>query len=338
MSISVYVDKDSRFGYAQQTTWGTKNVSSMVELETEPFVIKPAMNVLETNRAHQQRYDKDGDTIIDMKGALHTVSPPAFLAKKLEMDIFLYTLFQHVVETDLGAGSGPYKYVFTFPQTQPDFTANGGKFLTLGVSLPVSGRDLTLADVISRQLTLACVPGTQNGYLTLAPEMVGRIYDGADTISSFAAASSATFFNWHAMTAKIGSTELVKGPEGFTLVLGNDADKVGAEVVSGNEYFQTYVLKKYTAELTAQFLWDATTRSAFDKWLSGTAESGLDLSWGTADTDGYLDLAFNGKYNDSDISLTPEGNYVTLHLKCSGTYGSTEPVQITQVHATDRSW
>jgi len=273
-----------------------------------------------------------------MKGAIHTVSPPAFLAKKLEMDIFFYTLFQHVTETDLGAGSGPYGYVFTFPQTQPDFTANAGKFLTLGVSMPVSGRDFSLADVISRQLTIACVPGTDNGYMTLAPEMVGRIYDGSDTITSFAAASSASFFNWHAMTAKMGSTELVKGPNGFSLVLGNDADKVGSEVVGGNEYFQTYALKKYTAELTAQFLWDATTRAAFDKWLAGTAESGLTLEWGTADTDGYLKFSFNGKYNDQDTELTPEGDYVTLHLKASGTYGSTEPVQINMVHTTDRAW
>jgi len=55
MSIAIFVDKDSKFGYAQQSAWGTKNVTSMVELETEPFVIKPALNVLELNRAHQQR-------------------------------------------------------------------------------------------------------------------------------------------------------------------------------------------------------------------------------------------------------------------------------------------
>lgn len=333
--MNIYVDKDFKFGWAEQSAFGTKVVASMTELECEPFEFKPTTNTLELNRAHQQRYAKDGDTIVDTKGALHELTPPAFLAKKDEVDQFLYMVFQNVAEN----ATTPFEKVFTFGQTQPDFAGDAGHFMTFGASSPESSEDWTIVDTICRTLTLSCAPNDQNGYMTANAELIARSFNQSDAITSIntvADGAIADFYNWHDLTAQVDSTDLVLGPNGVQIAITNSANKVGSDAAG---LFQSYVLGMYGVTYTAQFLYDASTIAALVLWLANTAEADHTLSWGTGGgADGDLDFAFNGKYTDWSHQLTQDGVYATLTMKCSGTYGSTEPITVTHSNAVDRGW
>jgi len=337
MAITFYNGQDEQYSLIDQSTWGdapaTNDASQGIHVAEWDF--KPTVTFLEPNRAKAQRYHLTTDLTAHEKGALHEVSLPAIPAVKDQVDKFLYGVMQNVSE----GTSADFTKTFTFPQTQPDFTASAGYFTTLVNKMPVSSTSHYVNDAIIRDLTFTCAPNTNDGMLTVEATFVGRdhneTFNYSGTITYPDVAVGSDFYFFHDMVTKsVAGTGVVLGDDGVKITISNGAMPLGSD--SGK--FETFRLPFYTVQTTVNALWDSTMRTSMASMRAGTAEA-LVFEWGTADTDGHLKFTMNGKWREPrDLSHARDGEFVTLTHEASGVYGSTEPLTVLIANAVDRTW
>lgn len=338
MAITIYCSSDEKWCFAEQTTWGTAvgDSAASVGILTEGFGIDGQINFRNPPRARAQRYQHPSDTLADQKGIVYQTNGMAVPAVHELLDHFLYGLMQNVVESTLGTGI--HRKIFTFGQTQPDFSANAGQYYTLWGVSGVSSNHQKLSDAIISELTLTCAPGANEGILWAAPTFVGRThsdtanYSGTATFANTGASEEYNFYDL--VTATLGGTAVVVGDNGISITLRNGAKKVGQS--SGKP--QTFALPRYEIEISMQILWDATARTAMANAKNATAAA-LVLTWGSAGAVGHLDFTANVVMNQAvNLEHALEGNFVTLNMSAIGTYGSTVPITVTMTSNNDRAW
>ena len=337
MAITFYTGQDEQYGLAEQAAWGDTPATNVAAqgIHIAEWDLKPMVTFVEPNRAKAQRYHYTTDLTAHEKGAVHEITLPATPALKDQIDKFIYGVVQNVSE----GTATPYTKTFTFPQTQPDFSADAGYFFTLVNKMPVASTSHYVNDCIVSQLTLSCAPGANDGMLAVEATMMGLAqgetlnYSGTITYPDVAVGTD--FFFFHDLATKtVAGTDVVLGTDGIKIVISNNAVPVGG---SGGKP-ETFGLTGYTVQTTVNALWDSTLRTSMASMRSGTAEA-LVFSWGTPGSDGALSITVNGKWREPrDLSHAKEGEFVTLTHEAAGVYGATEPLSIVISNAIDRTW
>lgn len=334
MAISVYTGLDEQYGLQEQATWGTPitDGAAMIELSCDPFDIVPGVNLRRPNRSRGYRHPYAPDYGADQKGTEHiaTMRMPALNA---ELSIWLYGVMQNVSES--ATSDDAWEKTFTWATTQPDFSANAGKFLDIVKKMPVASVSKKMNDAIIRNAVLSCAPGDGiDGNLMLDMEAVGREYSEAANPSGTWTKSTQTFFHFHDLVTKtIAGTPVIIGDGGLSLTLNNGAKKLGGTA----SLFETFILSPKTATFTVNALWDATLRTEMANLRNGTVGEVI-LIWGTASADGYLKITLEVVWDAAPIDSAIEGTFVNLTGVCGQTSGAAAPVTIEHADDTDRSW
>jgi hypothetical protein len=335
MAINVYTSGDEQYGLQEQATWGTAitDGAAMIELSCEPFDIVPGVNLRRPNRSRGYRHPYLPDYGADQKGAEHIANIRNMPALNDELSIWLYGVLQNVSES--ATSNDAWKKTFTWANTQPDFSANAGKFLDIVKKMPVASVSKKMNDSIIRNMVLSCAPGDGiDGNLMLEMEAVGREYSETANPSGTWTKSAQEFFHFHDIATKtIAGTAVVIGDGGFSLTLNNGAKRLGGT----SSLFETFVLSPKTATFQINALWDSTLRTEMANLRNGTVGEVI-LTWGTVDTDGYLSITLECVWDAGPIDSAEEGTFVNLTGVCGQTSGAAAPVTILHCDNTDRSW
>jgi len=336
MAINVYTSSDEKWAFAEQTTWGTAvaDNAAKVGILTEGFGINSEINFRNPPRARAQRYSHTNDVVADVKGVVFSTDGAQGPGVKDYIDYLLYGVMQSVTESS----GTPYEKTFIFPQTQPDFSANGGEFFTLWGQQQVASTSQKLNDAIISELTLSFAPDTNEGILWAAPTFIGRTHSdtsnpsGTVTYPDFAAADQ--FFFYDLITATLGGEQVVLKESGVSITIRNNAVKVGQ--ASGVP--QTFALPRYECEISCNILWNSVARNLMADARAGTVVA-FQFEFGTSGNDGNLDITGSAKISNAvNLEHAIEGTGVTINLAVEGIFGTTEPFQVVLSNGVDRAW
>ena len=330
ISREIYTSSDVQFAFKEQSAWGTAEAdsSNVNGILTEGFGVNSKINFIDFLSGRSQRYKHYDDIRVNQKGVVYETDNFKTPAIKTQLDYFLYGIFQNVVETANGSN---YQKTFTFPQTQPDFTVNGGKFYTVWAKQPVMNTSQRINDAMFSELSLNCAPDNE-GILWIETNYKARDHtDLADPTGTVTYPDISEFFFYDLSKAQIDSTNLVLSK--LKINIKNNAKRIGID--SGK--FKTFCLPRYIIELEIQMLYDSLAQTLMSYAKNGTATS-FEFQWGMANNDGYLNISGNAKISQAVNFDRQEENYVNVHLFCCGEYGVTEPFQIVMINSEDRGW
>lgn len=294
MAITIYDIEDAKVGIMksgspampEQAAWGTAtaDTADALELAVQSIEVKEDVK----NREGSSNFTGSRDDDIanhqnDVKGStpMFELTTPGG-ARKAEIANFLYGFMQSVSE----GATTPYAKTFTFPATQPDFTANAGYFATFGFKDPSASYGLEIKDCIGAEKIDFNLP--VDGYLEISQSWRGRgapAVDFAPSSGTWArAAVSRYHYNDCNMTIDIGAGDVAVtmiGAQSWGMT--QDVVPVGND--SGN--IQTYGIRNRKGTFNLTILYDATARGVEADWRTGTINK-VKLRWGNA-TPGTVD-------------------------------------------------
>lgn len=340
MALSIYVPDDFVVGIAEQTTYGTviADAGAFDQLKVD----KPTLEADVKDRSDLSSRGVRWQDVLDMKkdevGSNPKLKLPEHIVRKKQLAVLLYSLFQYVVE----AGTTPYGKTFTFHDTQPDFTANAGKFLTAILKAPVASKSLKLADLIALSLTLKCSPG---GLLTVACDLVGRGAlvtnsnpSGTWTVAAAASTTAMDFYPFEKIdryTLDFGSP-ISPAVGAWELTLNHTLTPVGQSAGS----CQSFAISKNGGTFKGSYIWNSDTHALFTNHPLGTA-CAIRIGWGNATpgtVDGDLDIAPYGVLEKVELNAA-DAMMVDATFKLGGSIsGTKEPCTIVLADATDKTW
>lgn len=330
--MTLYSGKHITYGIAEETVFGTPvaDAAACIQLSCEPFVINPDVKHRAPNRAFGFLHSDKSNVWNDAKGSIPSCSIKS-VALKQELALWLYLLFQNVVET----GTTPYSKLFTFPTSGPAFESNAGKFITLFGKSPFASGSEKITSMICNNLSLSLSAGADDGNLAFTAGMIGKAFSRTSTPSGTWTKTTDARFNFHDFNVCTldGSAIIL---ESFKLDLITTMLAKGA---SGTGSFQTFVMAGQEATATLSGLWDASTRAGLTALDSG-AEVTFILSWGTVATDGYLNITMHGIIT---AGAPEEGDARLVNLTIKGIRDVSaapddEPVAITLVDTKHWTW
>lgn len=341
MAITVYTKEDTTFLWGEQATFGTVlgdtadfngTTPEWGEiLDCEIVSLDWGFNVREPNRSHTgQRATLLANIQKDTKGASPKITITGD-AKKATLASFLYAVIQNVSE----AAGSPYEKTYTFSSTQPDFTADGGWFGTLIVKQG-SSQSQKVKDVIVNELTLTCNPDDGQGRMQMAANCMGNGAVTADSNPNTGtlARYAQTFYHFHDLkTCTVDGNAIV--PLGVTITIKNNATPIGVDLSNAGE-FLTYALPKYEVDVTITAVWDSNSRTVQIAQDDASAALPIVLTWGTDNTDGYLNWTIYGvPVASPDVYDPVKGIDLTFKAVYDGTNA---PLTVVLADAIDRAW
>ena len=333
MAITFYTALDERYGLFEQSAWGTAPTAgaAYTELHVEPDDIQPGVSLRRPPRARAQRTEYLPDMQADQKGQEHVFPYKGPFHLEIAAKL-LYGVMQNVTESATSADGWAKDY--SYSSTQPDFTANAGKFFGLCKRMPVASNSKLVSDAIFRNLLIESKPGEgEDSILMAGGDLVGRAYSAVYNPTGTWTIPTQTNLSFYDNTTKtLAGTDVVLGDGGWSLNFINNARKIGGSSAS----FDTFGLGKYSVEVSINLLWDATTRTAMASALAGTVET-LILEWGTVDTTGHLKFDLDCVWDAAPIESAEEGTFVTLTGKAGKTSGGSVP-EVTLSDGVDRSF
>jgi len=336
MAITIYIPKDWKYGIAEQATWGTAGLdaAAFMELNVDTPELDPDITFVDTKAAHKTRNPTNSETIVRTSGASPKLSLSG-LAKKNEVDVFLYTMFQGVSE----AAATPFAKTFTFNKTsQPDFSVSAGEFLTFIAFDPITAKSVKVKDLISQDITFSCSP---NEYLKFAASMIGRgLPTHASTPSgTWTVASSSLFHYAEISAAGFGSSYAtpmnLSGP--FEIKLSQTVVPVGS--LAGQ--FQTFGLvdRAFTFKVT---MMHGTATNTLRSNMEAQTNTLMRIRWGSANpgtTDGDLDFSWNALIKNIKM-INSDGDITSIEVTGDivAPVSTTNPITVICANAIDRSW
>jgi len=300
MAVTVYTKDDVDILLGEQATFGTVLADIADFNGTTPEwgeIVDCEIGVLDTDvKTREPNRSNSGNRILLAQNVQHDEkgTMPKFTiqgdAKKHTLAGLLYGVVQNVSE----AVGTPFEKTFTFASTQPDFTANAGWFGTLIVKQP-SSLSQKVRDMIVRKLTLSCEPENNQGRMQMTAELIGR---GAVTRDSapntgVLARYAQSFFYFHDLKVAsfVGNTIYPLSIPKIEIT--NNALAIGQKSATSGD-FLTYALgaPSYSVTFTIRVLWDTVSAGLKNTEATTPASQAgaLILSWGTDNTDGYLNF------------------------------------------------
>lgn len=327
----IYTSSDLQFVFKEQSVWGTAEDDSAdkIGIVTDGFGVNSQMNFIDYLSGRAQRYAHSNDISVNQKGRVYETDKFKTPAIKTQLDLFLYGIFQNVIEVSSGDN---FKKTFTFPLKQPDFTESAGKYFTVWAKQPVSDVSQKINDSIFGELMLRCSPEDE-GILWI--DNLGYIArnhtDLASPSGTITYPTISEYFFYDLTKTQVNSTDIVIS--NFAITVKNNARKIGID--SGK--FQTFCLPRYEVEIELQMLYDSLAQTLMGYAKDGTAVN-FEFQWGTANNDGYLNISGNAKISQAVNFDRQDLNYVNVKLYCCGIHGTTEPFQIEMINSENRGW
>ena len=341
MALSIYVPDDFVLGIAQQTTWGTiiADAGAFNQLKVDkPMVLEADVKDRGDLSSRGVRWQDVLDMAKDEVGSNPKLKLPDHIVRKKQAAVLIYSMMQAVSE----AATTPYAKTFTFHDTQPDFTANAGCFLTACLKAPVASKSLKLRDLIAQSLTLKCSPG---GLLTMSAELVGRgamVRDGNPsgtwTVQDAASTAAMNFYPFEKMDRYSFDFGSPVSPAVGAWELNLTANRTPIGQSAGDR--QSFALSKNGGTFKGSFLWNSDTHVFFTNHPLGTACE-IRLGWGNATAgtvDGDLDFVVYGVIESVEMNPA-DAQMIDITMKLGGSIsGSKEPATIILADAVDKAW
>lgn len=329
----VYVNSDIALAFKEQKTWGTAedDTDEVSGIVSEAFGNDSQINFINLLSSRTQRYFHQNNITVNQKGRVFETTKFRTPALKNQLDIFLYSIFQNVVETTAGVN---YKKTFTFQQRQPDFTSSEGKYFTVWTKQPVASNSQKINDAIFSELNLNCSPDNDGILWIDNINFIARNHtDLANPTGNILYPTVNNYYFYDLTKAQIDSTDLVLGDRGLVINIKNNAKRIGIDTGK----FKTYLLPRYEIELQVHILDGTLARALMAKAKVGSSVS-FEFQWGTADQDGYLNISGTAKLSQAVNIEHGDINYCNVVLSCVGEYGITEPFQIIMINTEIRHW
>jgi len=336
MAIDVSTAQDVLIGVKEQTTFGTAMISSTAFelIKCDLPTIVPDVKMIKDKHSKASRYGDTSDVIVHEKGALPVFSLPNTLIRKKDLAQFLYAFFQSVTEGLVGTG---YSKAFTWPtSSQPDFTNAEGFFMTVAQSNPGTTDDYVVADCICKGLNFSIASGGENNILKMSADMIGRGSVAAtENLSGTWTLAAESLFYLEDITAVTFNHSSAITPVVRKLDVKLTQDVVGIGQDSGQ--YQTYKIDNQAGKVTGSLFWEAPTADLMGYWRAGTVGE-WNITWGTADTDGYLGMTFYGLL-DSVATAVDDGLMIDFSLDLLGNSASSKvPATIVLADAQSKGW
>jgi hypothetical protein len=346
MAFAAKTKDDVAYALATQAAWGTAIVGSAsmaspsgMRLDVEPTVFVSDTKIRAPNRSMVgQRYRDTTALVHDTKGSMPSISFTGQI-KKNDLAHWLYAVMQNVTED---AVADKFNKVFTFPTTQPDFTAGTPEswFATIIKKHPTASLSQMMQDAICRDLTLRWEPeGGEGGVGKFTANMIGRgtlsyTYNSTGTLTRNPSTSSDLFYFHDITLLTAGGVALHPVLVEFSIT--NNAQPVSVDQAAAGK-FLTYVLgaPEYSVTATIKVAWDANAQGVQDNQITQSTSAWV-VEWGTAATDGHLKFELQaqpGPAPDEDADLN------TIEFTLTGvSSGATVPLTVSLTDAVDRSW
>ncbi len=347
MALTIYDVADAKVGIAkvtgvpEQAAWGTAtaDTADFLELAVQSVEVKEDVKIREGNSNYTGNRDDDiANHQNDVKGSMPTFDIATVGGlRKNDAAPLIYGFMQNVSE----GASTPYAKTYTFPATQPDFTANAGYFATFGFKDPTASGGLKIKDCIGADKLAFNLP--VDGYLELTQTWRGR---GAPAVN-FApntgtwARSAISRFHYRDCTMII---DYGSGDTTVTMI-GAQSWELTQEVVpvgndSGN--IQSYGIRNRKGTFNFTLLFGTEAQAIEADWRTGTINK-FKLRWGNATpgtVDGDLYFYFGGIVKEAK-RIEGEGGIFALNITgaiVGDAANSVEQMTIILADAVDRAW
>jgi hypothetical protein len=340
----VHGSHEVQWGIAEESTFGTAIADNGSFYRFDGPVPDPDYGVFHDNEPKNFNSRVLEDTTADFHseaGGTRVIPFSDVNIQQVQMADLLYGVMQSVSE---GAAT-PWEKTFTWvgeagtQTTQPDFSANAGHFMTLGIYDPIASNHRKFTSCILRNLTLACDLTGGDGRLKASGEFISGFPN--DTTANFSGtwtSSAAEYYDFTKPTTKtVGAADIVL--YGFSITLNNNAVRVGNTSAGSAETYAVGIpMYETTGSLTLKY--DAVTDGLIANMIAGTSVA-IQLATGTDGADGNLDFLLD------ECVLTgtpkdygrPEGQAITIDFTVKADYSSGAHTTITMSDDTgDRAW
>ena len=181
----VHGSNEVQWGISEESTFGTAIADNGSFYRFDGPVPEPDYGVYHHNEPGNLNSRVLEDTIIDFHseaGGTRIIPFSDVNIVQVQMADLLYGVMQNVSE----AASTPWEKTFTWvgevgtQTTQPDFSADAGHFMTLGIYGPIASNHRKFTSCILRDLTLACDLTTDDKRLKASGTFISGFANDAD--------------------------------------------------------------------------------------------------------------------------------------------------------------
>lgn len=331
MAITVYNKNECDVLLGRQTAWGTALLdnAAMTILDVESAFIDPDINIRTPQRSNSgSRAPQDFNIQADTYGTTPKISLSGDM-KLADAAHFFYASIQGL--TSEAAGT-PFRKIFTFPATQPDFTAiasatSAGYIATIIEKEPIAGKSAKIRDAICTDLTLTCAPDAGDGRLQHKSTWIGRgAINQASTPAGAYTRTAQAFFPFHMLNAFTGATNPLI-PLSFEIKIAQPKTKgISSDLVG---QFKTYVIPEYEVTAKVVVLDDTYSRAVRAYWNDATPTAWV-ISWSTLVFDLMMVIT-------SAPMVLGDQNAIEFNLRGVKS-GATAALTVTLDDAVDRGW
>ena len=329
---NVYSGKEVQIGIAGEGAFGTPTGSAgaytqLVEFGSVAIDYGLTQELGIKNRGRRTAHTDD--TYVTEQGGMRTITVSDYIVRKGDFADFLYAVFQNVTED----GASPYTKTFQFPDTQPNFAADGGHFLTVAIKMPLANRHLMFTSCIVSELKLKA-------------DLVGgdsRLKADITLVSGFSVTKTANFTgvwtvkNQQYIPMNDLETKQIAGNDvvlyGFDLTIKNNAVRVGN---GSSGVTETYAIgiDEYEYILGLKVKYDSNVSGLIDNF-SGGSEVDAEI---VQETNQSIEVYANNwifTTHDHDFSQQ-QGIAIDLEGKCL--YDGTDMPYIKFTDNQDKGW
>ena len=283
----VHGGKESDWGISLESTFGTAiAVTGNFEKWEGPIpTVDHGLFRDNTVKFGDGRMRAVANDYVSAKGGTRVLSFSDMVVRHDDLGVLLYLVCQNVAE---GAGT-PFEKTYTIANatTQPDFSADAGCFVTVGIRDTIASYHRLYESCILRTLTLTCdLAG--DGLLRASGEFISGHPES--TVANFNtgtwAFSAQNHFNFHVTPVKkISTADIVL--YGFDITINNNAVRVGSVNATGD--CETYALGEYDISGNIKTKFDVNTQGSFASDIAGTTVP-IQIACGTDGATGNFDF------------------------------------------------
>jgi hypothetical protein len=312
----VHAGTESKWGISEESTFGTPiaDTGAFEKMEGPIPTVDPGLFRDNTIKFGSGRVRSASEDFISPEGGTRVLSFSDLVVRQKDLGLLLYLVCQNVSE---GAGT-PYEKTFTFTNatTQPDFSANGGSFVTIGINDTIASYHRKYTSCILRTLTLSS-DLSGDGLVRASGEFISG--HAQSTTANFNTGAwdynTQAYYNFHTTpTKKIGGSDIVL--YGWDLTINNNGVRVGD---TGAGLCETYAIGvgstgyDISGNIKAKF--DANTQGLIAADIAGTTTA-IQLACGVDGATGNFDMTMSNSIiqNVGDDYENEKGRALDLYV------------------------
>jgi len=329
---------ESRWGISEEATFGTAIADNGTFIQLEgpiPTVDEGVISDVRT-KANGRRVISDIDLFHTQTGGLRTISFSDLIVRKTDLAYLLYLVHGSTVAE--GAAT-PYQKSFTWTSstTQPDYSANAGLFVTLGINEPLAAKDRKFTSCILSELTLT--PDlTGDGRLKASGTFIsGFSSTAASTLSGTWAYATQAYIQCNNPSKKTIVSDVVLYD--WSITYANNAVRVGSDATGDAE---TYFIGGGDTGLsvTGNILtkYDTATDDLIADSVAGTGRK-FEFEVGTDGVDGFFDIYLDKCIFGAADKAYGDARGQAVNLPFTAVHLTGSAMSVAQIaDAVDRTW